>query len=380
MQIYLDNTATSWPKPITVASAICEYLTEYGASPGRSGHSMSVKAAGIVADTRSLIASLFNVEKPERVMFFPNSTHATNTAFKGFLKKGDHAIISHMEHNSTLRPLRFLQENGIIDLSIIDCDKNGRIDLEMLKKSFRPNTKLVSMIHGSNIIGIEMPVSEIGTICRERNVAYHVDAAQSAGFLEIDMQKDKIDILTFTGHKKLYGPSGIGGMCLASHIDIDTLIHGGSGSKSESDRHPDNYPDKLEAGTTNTVGIAGLKAGIEFILSEGQNKIRQHSQEITAYFIQELSKIEEIRLHGPETGNDVLPVISITTDLYAPDKLAAILDKDYGIMVRAGLHCNPLAHKSIGTFPAGTLRFSPGYFNTQEEIDFTVKSLKTILR
>src|SRR3989339_253930 len=379
MRVYLDNTATSWPKPKSVVEAITDYMVHCGASPGRSGHRMSLQAAHIIYDARDLIAKMFNAEASEKVIFTANATLASNIALKGILKKGDHAIISHLEHNSTLRPLKHLEQSGLIDLSIIDCDKNGNINIEQLKNSFRPNTKIVATIHGSNVIGKVLPIAEIGAICKTHSVLYMIDAAQTAGFVPIDMQAQHIDILTFTGHKKLYGPSGTGGLCFGKNVEIDTFIHGGSGSKSEIEFHPDFYPDKLEAGTPNTVGIAGLKAGLEFIFSEGIDKIRQHSHNISKYFIDNLLKIDEIKIHGYDSENEVLPVISVTSPLITPSKFAEILDKDYEIMTRPGLHCAPLAHKAAGTFPQGTLRFSPGYFNTQEEIDYTIKSLKEIL-
>lgn len=380
MQVYLDNTATSWPKPNTVVESISDYLTNFGGSPGRSGHSFALKAARIVYETRELLAGFFNADTSDRVIFTSNATNASNIAFKGILKKGDHVITSHMEHNSTIRPLRHLEREGIIEVTVIDCDQNGNIDLASLKNSFKPNTKLVSTIHGSNIIGIALPIEEIGALCKTKNVIYHVDAAQTAGFLPIDVQKNNIDILTFTGHKKLMGPSGTGGLILKSNIEIDTLIHGGSGSKSESEIHPDFYPDKLEAGTPNTVGITGLKAGIEFILKQGQLNIINHSRQITNYFLDSLKDIEELKIHGPGKERNILPVISITSDLFPPDKLASILDKNYGIMTRSGLMCSPLGHKSVGTFPKGTLRFSSGFFTTKNEIDYTVNSLKQILK
>jgi cysteine desulfurase family protein len=380
MQVYLDNTATSWPKPNTVVESIADYLTNYGGSPGRSGHAFALKAARNVFETRELLAGFFNADSSDRVIFTSNATTASNIAFKGILKKGDHVITSHMEHNSTIRPLRHLEQKGIIELSIIDCDKNGNIDFDLLKNSFRQNTKLVSTIHGSNIIGITLPIDKIGALCKSKNVLFHVDAAQTAGFLPIDVQKNNIDILTFTGHKKLLGPSGTGGLVLKNTVEIDTLIHGGSGSKSESETHPDFYPDKLEAGTPNTVGIIGLKAGLEFILKQGQENIINHSRQITDYFLDLLIDIDELKIHGPGKGGNILPVISVTSDFFPPDKIASILDKEYGIMTRSGLMCSPLGHKALGTFPQGTLRFSPGFFTTQKDIDYTINSLKQILK
>jgi cysteine desulfurase / selenocysteine lyase len=378
-QIYLDNTATSWPKPPEVINAISDYLTNYGASPGRSGHKLALKAARMVFDTRELISDFFNTGASERVIFTPNATYATNIVFNGILKKGDHVVTSHLEHNSTHRPLRHLERQGIIELSIFDCDHNLRPSPERLTKHIKDNTKLVSVIHGSNVLGTVSPIDEIAEICRNRDILLHVDAAQTAGFLPIDMQSQNIDILTFTGHKKMFGPSGIGGICINANINIDTLIHGGSGSNSENDYHPLIYPDKLEAGTPNSVGITGLKAGLEFILKTGQNKIIKHTGDLSRYFIDKLSEIDEIKIYADGSNQSQIGVISITSQNYRPDELASLLDKEYGIMTRAGLHCSPLAHKAAGTFPQGTLRFSPGYFNTEKEISYTIEALKQIL-
>jgi cysteine desulfurase family protein len=379
MQVYLDNTATSWPKPKSVVDAIAHYLTNCGASPGRSGHSKSLEAARILFDCREMLADFFGLSSSDKMIFTPNATYATNTVFQGFLEKGDHVIISQMEHNSTHRPLRFLEKKGIIDLSIIHCDSFGSIDLEMLQNAIRSNTKLISSIHGSNVNGSIMPIEEIGQIARAKKIAFHIDAAQTAGYLPIDMKRQQIDILTFTGHKKMYGPSGIGGLCVGEGIDIATLIHGGSGSKSELDTHPDFYPDKLEAGTPNTVGIAGLKAGLEFILKEGQDNIRAYSQQIKTYFLEKLAEIPEIKMHTAKNPQQQLPVISISVDNSPPDKIAMQLDREFGVMTRPGLHCAPLAHKSLKTLPQGTLRFSPGYFQTKEEMDYAIAALKKII-
>jgi cysteine desulfurase/selenocysteine lyase len=379
MKVYLDNSATSWPKPPSVVKAISEYLTEYGASPGRSGHSFAVKAAREVFETRELLASFFNIPNSERVIFSANATLALNIALKGKLKKGDHVIISHLEHNSVHRPLRFLEHKGIIDLSIIDCDANGNIDLEKFRKSFKTNTKLVVIIHGSNVSGTILPISKIGEICKEKQVLFMIDASQTAGFVPIDMQKQNIDILAFTGHKKLYGPPGIGGLCIKNNILIDTLIHGGSGSKSEFDTHPEIYPDRLEAGTLNSVGIIGLKAGLKYILEKGIENIRKHQTDLINDFITKLKEIDEIILYGPDISDERLPLISLNIKKMIPSEVAEKLDKQFGIMVRSGLHCSPLTHKVIGTFPQGTVRFSFGCFTTDEEIKYSIESLKKII-
>jgi len=378
VNIYLDNSATSWPKPPNVIEAITSYMTDFGASPGRSGHHFSVKAAKEVFETRELLASLFNAPSSDRVIFTANATQAINTALFGLLKKGDHVIISHMEHNSVIRPLRHLEQNGIIELSIIDCDREGYINPETIKNSFKSNTKLVVTIHGSNVTGTIQPIKQIGEICKSKNILYMVDASQSAGILPIDLQNDNIDILAFTGHKELYGPTGIGGLCIKNDIQIESLLHGGTGSKSEIETHPLFYPDSLEAGTLNTAGIIGLKAGVQYILDQGMDNILKKQIQLTDYFLSKLKEIDNIILYGPDLGEVRIPIISLNIKNSMPSDVAFILDKEYGIMTRAGLHCSPLAHKTIGTFPHGAVRFSLSCFTTEEEINYTIDKIKKI--
>lgn len=354
-------------------------MTDFGASPGRSGHHFSVKAAKEVFETRELLASLFNVPSSDRVVFTANATQAINTTLFGILKKGDHVITSHMEHNSVVRPLRHLEQKGIIELSIIDCDKEGYINLETLKNSFRSNTKLVVTIHGSNVTGTIQPVKQIGGICKSKNVLYMVDASQSAGILPIDIQENNIDILAFTGHKELYGPSGIGGLCIKDDIQIESLLHGGTGSKSEIETHPLFYPDRLEAGTINTTGIIGLKAGIHYILEQGMENILKKQVQLTDYFLGKIKEIDGVILYGPTKNEERLPIISLNIKDRMPSDIAFTLDNEFGIMTRAGLHCSPLAHKTIGSFPNGTVRFSLSCFTTQEDIDYTIDKIKRIL-
>ena len=278
-----------------------------------------------------------------------------------------------------IRPLRYLENQGLIELSIVNCDSKGSINIENLINCFKPNTKLVATIHGSNVTGTLQPIRQIGNICKNNNVLYLIDAAQSAGFANIDMQQDNIDILAFTSHKKLYGPPGIGGLCINNDIAIETLIHGGTGSKSEMEIHPEFYPDRLEAGTGNTVGVVGLKAGIQFILDKGIDKLRIKQTELTNYFIKQLQEINEVILYGINSDEDRLPIVSMNIKNIIPSDLAYKLDNEFEIMVRAGLHCSPLAHKTIGTFPQGTVRFSIGSFNTEEEINYTIEAIKRII-
>jgi cysteine desulfurase family protein len=379
MQIYLDNSATSYPKPPEVLRAISEYINDYGASPGRSGHRMALRAAREVFETRELIASFFNVDSSERVIFSTNATLALNIAIKGLLRKGDHVIITHMEHNSVRRPLKYLETIGLIETTIVKCNSKGYVDVDELERSFKSNTRLLITIHGSNVSGSISSIGQIGEICNSKGVLYMVDAAQTAGFIPIDMKKDNIDLLAFTGHKKLYGPTGIGGLCIKGDILVDTFIHGGSGSKSELDVHPDFYPDRLEAGTPNTVGIIGLKAGMEYVINKGIYNIRTNLQQKIKFFIDKLRLIDEVTLYGPGENENRLPLVSLNMKGLTPSQLALTLDRDFGIMTRAGLHCSPLAHETLGTMPQGTVRFSFGCFTTDEEISYSVEALKKIV-
>lgn len=377
--IYLDNAATTWPKPQVVKDAIAGFYDSFTGSQGRAGHGMAHKASQEVFETRELLAGLFNVPESEKVIFTANATHAINYAIKGLIRKGDHVICSGLEHNAVYRPLNFLESQGIIKLTVLSYNKDADFDTDALTNAFVPETRLVITTHASNVNGYILPVKKIGQICRNKGITYVVDAAQTAGFVPIDMQNDNIGMLIFSGHKKLYGPTGIGGLCLNRDTDIETLIHGGTGSKSESGVHPSFYPDKLEAGTPNTLGIHGLKAGVNFILERGIENIRLNQTELVNNLFYKLSQIEEVITYTPSLHEEKMPLISINVKDMTSSELAYILDKTYGIMTRAGLHCAPLAHNSLNTFPHGTVRLSLGIFNTPDEIDYTIESLKTII-
>jgi len=361
IKIYFDNAATSWPKPESVLSAMEDFMRNVGANPGRSGHSMSVDSARIVFETREELADLFGMKSSERVVFTNNATHAINLALKGILKSGDNVITSSMEHNSVIRPLRFLEKSIGITVTIVD--------IENIKGAINENTKLVAVQHASNVTGTIMPIREIGAICRQKKIFFLVDAAQSAGLLPIDLQKDNIDLLAFTGHKSLMGPQGIGGLCLGDRVQLSPLLHGGTGSKSESETHPDFLPDQLEAGTLNTVGIAGLRAGICFVK---EKNILQHEQELAKHLIEGLCSLKGIKIYG---GEERVGVVSFNIDGISPSDIGAKLDRDHNIMVRVGLHCSPLAHKTIGTFPQGTVRVSFSFFNQKEEVNRLIEAL-----
>jgi cysteine desulfurase / selenocysteine lyase len=376
MSIYFDNATTSFPKPEQVPAAICGYLNAYGVSPGRSGHSLSVRVAKEIFETRELVASLFHAPDAERVVFTPNATFGLNTAIKGLLHRGNHVIISALEHNSVYRPIRHMAHAGTVKLSVAACDQEGYVDLDHLGTLFRPNTQMVVINHGSNVLGSIQPIREIGALCRDRGVSLVVDAAQTAGLIPIDMQLDNIDILVFSGHKKLYGPAGIGGMVLKDDLQIDALMQGGTGSRSESDKHPGFYPDRLEAGTPNTPGIVGLKAGIDWINYQGMDAIHNHVMQLTGKLLEGLQSLRGISIHGPKSLYNRLPLVSITIEGKDPAEVAYHLDCDHGIMTRPGLQCAPLAHKTAGTFPQGTLRFSLGAFNTMQDVERVVEAMK----
>jgi len=380
MTLYFDNSATSWPKPKTVIKAMKTFMDKVGASPGRSAHRLSHQAAREVFETREMIADLFHADDSERVIFTYNATYAINLVLKGFIRHGDHVIVSSLEHNSVLRPLNFLKSEGIAEYSIVGCKKNGSVNIDELKNSFKPNTRLVICIHGSNVFGSVNPLGEIGSVCRNNNVPLMVDAAQTAGFIPVNMKKDNIAMLIFTGHKKLYGPSGIGGICFSKNIDIHTTIQGGTGSKSELEVHPNFYPDKLEAGTPNTIGIVGLKAGISYIQHIGIDKLKKNQLQLTEYFVRTLCEMDEVMLFRKFDFNSSLPIVSLNIKNMVCSDIATQLDRDFNIQVRAGLHCAPQAHKTFNTFPLGTVRFSIGCFNTEKDILFAIQAIKKIIK
>ncbi len=380
--IYLDNAATSRNKPESVVKAMNYYMNEIGCSPGRGGYECSLQASRIILDTRIILTELFNVKKPEQIIFSHNVTYAVNTAIKGLIQKGDHVISTTMDHNSVLRPLKSLEEQGIIEVDFVEADRQGVVNLEDVERSIRNNTKMIVLTHASNVTGTLMPVAEIGEIAKDNNLYYILDTAQSAGVYDIDFARLHLDVLCFTGHKCLMGPTGTGGFAVSEETakEMDPLIEGGTGSISDKEYQPDFLPDKFESGTINTVGLAGLKAGIEYINNVGRVNIKNKLNNLTARFLTGLKQISRINIHGPGDINLQASTVSITIDGFDSGELSYLLADKYKIMTRSGLHCAPLAHKSIGTFPEGTIRFSIGYFNTVEEIDYTLSSLQEIVK
>jgi len=377
--IYFDNAATSWPKPVSVYRKMDEFLHEWGANPGRAGHRMAVGAERIVEEIRFQIARFFGINDSRRIIFTLNCTDSLNIGIKGLLKRGDHAITTYLEHNSVSRPLESLVRKGIISVKRIDHNGEGFIDLEELSRAFTPQTKLVVVVHGSNVIGSLQPIREIGRISKEKGAIFMVDAAQTAGIIPIDVETDNIDLLAFPGHKALFGPPGTGGLYVGPRVYLEPWREGGSGVDSESELQPEELPFKLEGGTINTVGIAGLGAGITFIMKEGIEKIRKHEMELTKYLLGRLYEIRKVVIYGSRDEGKRIGTISFNIEGLSPAEVGAILDESFGIACRTGLHCAPYAHKKLGTFPEGTVRFSLGYFNTREEVDFAIDGLTQIV-
>jgi cysteine desulfurase family protein len=379
--IYFDNAATSWPKPPEIIAAMQNYMQNIGGSPGRSGHRLSIEAARIVFDTRGKLAQLFNVPDPLRIVLTKNATEALNIAVFGFLKPGDHVITSSMEHNSVMRPLRTMEARGV-SITVIPGDSEGLIDPAQIAYAIKKNTKAIFITHASNVTGTVLPVSAIGRIAGKHGLVLCVDAAQTAGSYPIDVAEMNIDLLAFTGHKSLCGPSGTGGLYIREGLEksIEPVCVGGTGSRSEVEEQPDFMPDRYEAGTPNTVGIAGLQAGAEFVLSQGISQIKSREENLTKMFIEGIRDLPEIILYGQTSVDRRIPVVSFNIAGMDPGAVAWELDERFNIMSRSGLHCAPSAHKTIGTYPMGTVRFSFSYFNTEEQIIKSIEALKQISR
>jgi len=378
--IYLDNAATSYPKPKRVGQAMLYFLEKIGASPGRSGHRLSIEASRIIYQTRENLAELFKVDDPLRIIFTLNVTESINLALKGLLQPGDQVITSSMEHNSVMRPLRKLEKRGV-EIKVVPCSSQGVLDPVDIEKSIKKNTKLIVLIHGSNVIGSILPIAVVGEIARKHDILFLVDTAQTAGCYSLDIRKDNIDLLAFTGHKALYGPPGTGGLVLGERVDtkkLTPLKEGGTGSHSEFEEQPRFLPDLYESGTPNTVGLAGLNAGISFILKEGINKIHQYELNLSQKLIAGLKEIPGVIVYGEEQVKDRIAVISFNIKDQLPSEVGLRLDEEYNIMCRVGLHCSPATHKTIGTFPTGTVRFSISWFNTFEEVDQAIMAITNI--
>jgi cysteine desulfurase family protein len=366
--IYLDNAATSWPKPEIVYQMIDHYNRRLGGSPYRGSSSKTLEAGGVLLDTREALAALFHFTDVSRLIFTKNITEAINTVLKGYLKPGDHIIISSMEHNAVVRPLSKLKNSGV-EISIADCAADGSLDPYEVEKAWRTNTCMVCLTAASNVTGTIMPVREVGQLCRNKGAVFMVDSAQSAGIIPLDIGEQNIDVLTFTGHKSLFGPQGTGGFYIRPGLDIDSLLEGGTGSFSEEMVQPDFSPDKYESGTPNTPGIAGLGAGVSFIMRKGLAAIRNHELELMDRMVDGLRQIQGVTIHGPVDNRQRTAVLSLNLAGLECGELGFLLENNFGIVTRSGLHCAPLAHRTIGTLHQGTCRISLSYFSTREQIE-----------
>ncbi len=379
--IYFDNAATSWPKPATVIEAMSHFMTEVGANPGRSAHRLSIEAARIIYETREALARLLNMDDPLRIVFGLNATDALNLALYGILRSGDHVVTSSMEHNSVMRPLRALEKQGVVEVDVVPCSSEGFMDPADVEAALRPKTRMIVLNHASNVVGSLLPVAEAGEIARAHGVLLLVDAAQTAGAYPLDMEAMQIDLLAFTGHKALLGPQGTGGLCIGRRVEVDDLEplkRGGTGSRSEREEQPEFLPDKCESGTPNTVGLTGLRAGVEFVLEHGVENIRLHEVKLTRRLIEGLLDVPGVIVYGGHDAQMQTAAVSFNVEGLSPSEVGLKLDEEYEIMSRVGLDCAPAAHRTIGTFPVGTVRFGLSYFNTAEEVDEALAAVRAI--
>ena len=378
MGAYLDNAATSWPKPEAVYQAVDHFMREVGATPGRAGHWREEGARRIADEARAALARLFHAPDPQGVAFTMNGTQAINMALKGIVKAGDHVVTSSIEHNAMWRPLKALERRGV-SVTAVPSAPDGTLDPADVEASLRPNTRLVAMLHGSNVLGIILPIAEIGRIAHHHGVPVLVDAAQTAGVYPIDMEAMHVDLLAFAGHKGLYGPHGTGGLVVRPGVALETWVEGGSGVESALETMPAALPAQLEAGTQNAAGIAGLLAGVRFVLEQGVEQIRAHEMALADLLIQEVQDLPGVAVLGPRDPARRTAVVSVTVEDHSPDQLAAVLDQVFDVATRAGLHCAPQAHRVAGTLDCGALRFSPGYLTTAEEIHYAAEALREIV-
>ncbi|WP_419876347.1 aminotransferase class V-fold PLP-dependent enzyme [Candidatus Pristimantibacillus sp. PTI5] len=376
--IYLDHAATSWPKPPAVTEAVIHAMLNDAANPGRGSHAMAVRASRILFETRKHLAKLFNIKNPNDIAFTSNTTMSLNMAIKGWLKPGDHVIATSVEHNSVRRPLYYLEQTMGIEVSYVESDERGFLNLDDVANAIRPNTTLAVVNHSSNLLGTIMPVAEIAELTKKHGIKLLVDAAQSAGIIPVDVRAMGIDMLAFPGHKGLLGPQGTGGLYINPELDLVPLLHGGTGSQSEAREQPQVRPDRYEAGTQNTPGLAGLKAGVQYVLNETVQKIHTKEWTLTQRLLEGLKSVNGVKLMGPDLGEQRTGIVAFNLTGVDPSELSFILDQHYRIAVRAGFHCTPLAHACAGTTETGAIRASVGVFTTNEEIDTLTMAIKEI--
>ena len=380
MEVYLDNSSTTFPKPKQVIDSMYNYMLNIGGNSGRGNYSNSLQSNRYLYEAREIICNFFNYDSPSNVIFTSNVTISLNMLIKGILKPGDHVITSSMEHNSVIRPLISCKEHLSIELDILKANSSGFINVNDLKSKINNKTKLVIITHASNVTGSIQDIRNIGKVCNDHNVFFIVDSSQSAGVLNINMKDIKANAIAFTGHKSLLGPQGIGGFILDSKFNssCSSLLQGGTGSLSASLEQPDFLPDKFECGTLNLPGIVGLAEAIKYINTVGLNTIYEHNYYLINYLLNGLLNIDGITIYGDLSGKMLTTCISININLLDASELSYYLECE-GIKTRSGLHCSPLAHESIGTYPTGTVRLSLSYFTTKEEIDYTLATLRKLI-
>ncbi|RCS54515.1 aminotransferase class V-fold PLP-dependent enzyme [Bremerella cremea] len=382
-RIYLDNAATSWPKPPSVVEAVQHHLTQLGACAGRSGYREANEVERLIGDARKQIAYLFGTHTLENVIFGYNGTDMLNLALHGLLRRGDHVITTTVEHNSILRPLSFLKKTLEIEVTYVAPGEDGRVDPAAIGEAIRPDTRLIAITHVSNVTGAIQPIEAIYQIAKDRGVRMLVDAAQSAGHLDINLTETPIDFVAFPGHKGLLGPLGTGVLIVQSEVvpELQSRRQGGTGTKSEIDEQPDELPTKYESGNANVPGLLGLRAGVEYIREQTVTALHRQTMQCTAQLLEGMQSLPKIRIFGPENLEHRVGVVSIQVEAFDPHELATALDSAFGVQCRAGLHCAPLTHQHLGTIGSGgTLRFSLGIFNTPPQIERTLDALRTILK
>jgi len=374
--VYLDNASTTLPKPRGVADAVASAIARAG-NPGRSGHALSTRSARDLFAARERLAELFGAPDSSRFVFTENATAALNQAIKGVLRAGDHVVTTSMEHNSVMRPLRRMQDAGV-RVTVVPAGGDGVVNAQDVVSAFRRDTRMVVLTHASNVSGAIQPIGPIAAEATRRGVLTLVDAAQTAGAVPLDLRSVPVDLLAASGHKGLLGPQGTGFLYVREGVRIVPLVEGGTGSRSESDRQPEFFPDALESGTRNSVGIAGLRVSLDWILARGVEAIRRKETDSTAMLLQEMARIPGVTLFGPPDASQRVAVVSFAVEGMDPTDVALQLEKRYRILVRAGLHCSPNGHRTLGTFPTGTVRVSPGPFTSRREISTFLSALRRI--
>jgi len=376
--IYLDNAATSFPKPESVYQALDAFARSSLANPGRAGHKMALAAEHALDDCRLLLKQLFNAREPERFLFTLNGTDALNMAIKGVLAEGDHVITSNLEHNSVSRPLRALELAGRISLTRLTAGGDGILDPDAVRQALTRQTRLIALTHASNVLGTIQPIAEIGKIAREHDLLFLVDAAQTAGVVCIDVQAQAIDLLAMPGHKSLLGPTGTGALYVGPRARVQPWREGGTGGDSASETQPREYPYYLEGGTPNVLGVAGLAAGIRYVQQRGQEAIHAHEGQLLERLWQWLDQLPGYQVFGPRSPARRVGTLSFRSENLSPAEIGGILDQSFNIAIRPGLHCAPYIHRTLGTFPDGLVRVSPGPFSSAEDIDQLAQALGEI--